>query len=292
MPKLLRSNVCNQAQLASETFQQWCDKTGEGRNHMHRKVWEFCYIAQALHERGLLAPGKRGLGFGVGKEPLVSLFASYGCEIVATDLDPDRAHDAGWIETNQHAANLDSLNERKICDPDLFRRNVSFRNVDMTAIPDDLRGFDFTWSACCLEHLGSLEGGKQFIQNSINCLKPGGVAVHTTEYNVSSNEHTIDNNEFMVLYRKRDLQELARRLTRQNHKIDLDFTLGTGIADDFVDIPPFKHDPHLKLIFPLSANYVSTSIGLIVEKDRAGLLSRTVQKARSRLGRSLSSAAS
>jgi hypothetical protein len=169
---------------------------------------------------------------------------------------------------------------------------VSFRNVDMTAIPDDLRGFDFTWSACCLEHLGSLEGGKQFIQNSINCLKPGGVAVHTTEYNVSSNEHTIDNNEFMVLYRKRDLQELARRLTRQNHKIDLDFTLGTGIADDFVDIPPFKHDPHLKLIFPLSANYVSTSIGLIVEKDRAGLLSRTVQKARSRLGRHLSSAAS
>ena len=30
-----------------------------------------------------------------------------------------------------------------------------------------------------------------FIEGAMNLLKPGGIAVHTTEYNVSSNEETI-----------------------------------------------------------------------------------------------------
>jgi len=296
---MLRSNVCNQAQLESEIFQRWCDKTGERRNHLHRKVWEWCYIAQALHERGMLAPGRRGLGFGVGKEPLAALFASYGCEVVATDQAAERAHQAGWVETNQHAANLEALNERRICDPELFHRNVSFRNVDMTAVPDDLRDFDFTWSACSLEHLGSIERGKRFISDTIDCLRPGGVAVHTTEYNVSSNVDTIDNHEALVLFRKRDIRDIARRLTRDNHRIDLDFTLGTGIADNFIDIPPYGHNPHLKLIVPMRINYVTTSIGLIIEKDRGGIAARkdrggiaarSVQRVRSRLARWLSAA--
>ena len=44
-------------------------------------------IAQALYERGKLKPGSRGLGFAVGKEPLSDLFASFGCDVVATDLE-------------------------------------------------------------------------------------------------------------------------------------------------------------------------------------------------------------
>ena len=235
--------------------------------------------ARARHARARA----RGLGFGVGKEPLAALFASYGCEIVATDQTAERAHQAGWVETNQHAANLEALNERRICDPELFHRNVSFRNVDMTAVPDDLRDFDFTWSACSLEHLGSIERGKRFISDTIDCLRPGGVAVHTTEYNVSSTVNTIDNHENLVLFRKRDIQDIARRLTRDNHRIDLDFTLGTGIADDFIDIPPYSHHHlHIKLIV---ANFVTTSIGLIIEKDRASLAARTLQRTRFRLAR-------
>ena len=53
---------------------------------LHRKIWEFCFIAQALDERGMLARGRRGLGFAVGTEPLPAMFASRGCAIVATDL--------------------------------------------------------------------------------------------------------------------------------------------------------------------------------------------------------------
>ncbi len=168
------------------------------------------------------------------------------------------------------------------CDPELFRRNVSYRTVNMNDIPGDLRDFDFTWSACSFEHLGSIERGKQFVYHTMNCLKPGGVAVHTTEYNLSSNLHTVDHNDTTVLFRRRDLEDIARHMVIDNHKIDLDFTLGTGIADDFIDVPPYSQDPHIKLAM---MNFVTTSIGLIIEKDGASAAASTLERTRLRLAR-------
>ena len=52
----------------------------------HRKQWEWCYIAQVLACAGMNQPGRRGLGFGVGTEPIVAYLASTGSAIVATDL--------------------------------------------------------------------------------------------------------------------------------------------------------------------------------------------------------------
>ena len=50
--------------------------------YRHRKMWEWCAIAQVLDERNKLRPGKRGCGFAVGHEPLPSLFAACGAEIL------------------------------------------------------------------------------------------------------------------------------------------------------------------------------------------------------------------
>src|SRR5262249_4886417 len=111
MRERLKSCICTQAQLESATFRQWCQRLGEPFK-LHRKLWEFAYIAQALFERGTLQPGRRGLGFAVGLEPLSALFASYGCEIVATDLHLEKAKQLGWVAWGQHAAGLDVLNDR------------------------------------------------------------------------------------------------------------------------------------------------------------------------------------
>jgi hypothetical protein len=273
----LKSGLCKQEQLESPRFRRWAEALGEPFK-LHRKVWEYCFITQALNERGLLEPGRTGLGFGVGREPLASYFASRGCRVVGTDLDPRRAEAAGWAGTGQHASGFDALNDRALCDPETYWRNVSFRVVDMNAIPEDLRGFDFTWSSCSFEHLGSIERGLRFIERQMDCLKPGGVAVHTTEFNVSSDRETIDHCDLIVLFRRRDIEALARRLTRLGHEIDLDLTMGHRIADDFVDVPPYSHRYHLKMQWD---RFVTTSIGLIIRKDgRRGArraLGRTVR---------------
>jgi 2-polyprenyl-3-methyl-5-hydroxy-6-metoxy-1,4-benzoquinol methylase len=274
----LVSALCTEAQLTSPSFAAWAevlrpawDPAGTGRPApLHRKVWEWVFIAEALRERGMLRPGRRGLGFGVGTEPLVALFASYGCEIVATDLDDVRAIEVGWSATGQHAADLADLNRLGLCPQPQFERQVTFQVVDMNEVPADLEGFDFCWSSCALEHLGTIGAGQEFVFASMRTLRPGGVAVHTTEFNVSSNEETVDGNG-TVLFRRRDIEETATRLRLQGHKVSVDFDAGEGLADDHVDVPPYS-DTHLKIEL---AQFVSTSIGLIVE-TRPSRIARAV----------------
>lgn len=159
---------------------------------MHRKQWEWCFIIRALLDRGLVREGARGVGFGVGREPIVGALAARGCTLVATDLPSAADGVAVWHETQQHAASFADLDPRNLCDPELLRARVAFRPLDMRAIPADLTGFDFCWSACAFEHLGTLTAGLEFVERSLAALRPGGTAVHTTEWNVSSNRHTVE----------------------------------------------------------------------------------------------------
>ncbi|OPA80196.1 SAM-dependent methyltransferase [Paenibacillus selenitireducens] len=229
----------------------------------HRKLWEWCFIYEALRQRGALQPNKRGLGFGVGTEPLTAAFASHGCQITATDLDFEVAQAQGWVATNQHAVSLQELNGEHICDPAQFAKLVTFEYADMNHITPSYDGqFDFTWSSCSFEHLGSIELGTQFIVNQMKCLRPGGVAVHTTEFNLSSNEHTIDHN-LTVLFRRRDIEQMVHRLRAEGYEIDVDFSLGIGPIESHVDVPPYSHHPHLRLQL---GQFVTTSIALIIHR--------------------------
>ena len=261
----LSSCLCSEAMLLSEDFQQWADRLRERKGHVHRKVWERCFICQALMEHGQLTPGKRGLGFAVGEESLASLFATYGVNIVATDIHTEVATSQGWVSSEQHAGGLEALNKRGICDEAQLRRLVQFKFADMNHIGAEFdRGFDFVWSSCAFEHLGTLEHGKQFVLNAMRCLKPGGVAVHTTEFNLSSNDATIDSGN-TVLYRRQDIEALIYELLGLGHRITMDWQLGAGIADSFVDLPPYQNDMQLRLRF---GDYNVTSLGIIVEKGR------------------------
>ena len=116
---MLRSQVCSAESLRSPSLRSWAQRLrsvwdaggADGRDVMlHRKMWEWLFIAEALHERGMLAPGRRGLGFGVGQEPLVACFAAEGCDLVATDQPHDLAVSSGWTDSSvEWAGGLESL---------------------------------------------------------------------------------------------------------------------------------------------------------------------------------------
>jgi SAM-dependent methyltransferase len=259
----LGSGLCRQGDFALDAYRYWIHALQEAPR-FHRKQWEYFFISQALHERGKLAPGCRGLGFGVGQESLPALFASLGCDVLATDQEAEGAERAGWAQTGQHTTGAPVFNRRGVCDDAQFRRRVAFRCVDMNAIPGDLSAqFDFCWSTCSLEHLGSLEHGMRFVENSIATLKPGGVAVHTTEFNLSSNSDTIESRDLSV-YRRRDIETLIGRLDAIGCRVEpVEWEPQTGFVDNYVDLPPYKRAPHLRL--RLGA-YDCTSIGLILVK--------------------------
>lgn len=261
-PSFAGSIICNEAHFADPWYGHFCHGLGE-IPRFHRKQWEFVFICAALDRNQALAPGKRGLGFGVGIEPLPAYFASRGCRVLATDMGRQRAVQIGWANTREHAADGAELNQRGTCPPELFAERVRMREVDMNYVPQDLAGFDFCWSACALEHLGSIELGMRFVERSLATLAPGGVAVHTTEYNLWSNDDTLDHHR-TVIPRRRDFEALQRRLEAQGHRVEpYDFTQGEGVLDGFIDMPPYQPNPHLRVLLE---RHASTSIGLVIKR--------------------------
>lgn len=261
--RAISSQLCTASQCVEDRYRRWCREM-KSPARLARKQWEFVYTLEALAQSGMLAAGKRGLGFGCGGEPLSAVMAKHGCTITATDLQTAEAAEKGWVATNEHASTLEGLNSYGICAPRQFAERVSFEFADMNAVPDKFAGsFDFVWSCCAFEHLGSIRHGLDFVKNSARCLKPGGVAVHTTEFNLSSNDETLED-PGCVIFRRRDMELLRDELEAEGYAVaPFNFNPGSKPVDHHIDAPPYSSSPHLKIKLE---GYVATSIGLIVTK--------------------------
>jgi SAM-dependent methyltransferase len=269
----LKTSLSTQADIESDWVRHWCSEI-KVPVVFHRKLWELSYLLQALHEHGMLQPGRRGLGFGSGNEPLASYLASKGVASTVTDLPAEDAQAKGWAATDQHASSLENAYHGHLVSRADFDRLVDFRAVDMNAIPDDLTGYDFCWSVCAFEHLGTIEKGLTFLERSLDTLKPGGIAVHTTEFNIEDGP-TFDNWP-TVFYQRKHLEDLAERLRAKGHKLaEIDLNPGDKILDRFIDLPPWDYnegrvlDTWLKDSLHLKVGVnglITTCAGLIITK--------------------------
>lgn len=250
------SQLATASQMYEDSFAPWSAHL-RGEPEMDRKVWEYAFIMQAVTTYAGVGAGKRGLAFGSGKEIIPSIFAAKGCEIVVTDYVPDIS-DRGW-----EARGLNDLHYPDIIERNDFERLVSFRHQDMNYIDDDLRDFDFIWSTGSLEHIGSHANGLAFVENAMRCLKPGGIAVHTTEFTVSSETKGRDHPD-LSFYCRKDIENLAMRLLNAGHYLALNFTRGNTLADTHVEVAPYGAGQNLNVHF---LSHVITPIGLIIQKD-------------------------
>lgn len=270
----LYSKASTQLDLESDWVAYWLSEL-HVPVFFHRKLWELAYVLQALWQLDKIQPGMRGLGFGCGTEPLPSYLASRDVKVTVTDLEPEASEGKGWSTTNQHTATIDHVFHPDLVSRELFDSHVDLRYVDMNAIPSDLRGYDFCWSICSLEHLGTIQKGLDFIRNSLDTLKVGGVAVHTTEFNFTNDHETVDN-WMTVLFQKKHFQAIADLLTAEGHTVaPLDFSIGQKPLDKFIDIPPWTEhmNDQLKTDWSGSAHikvaidgFPSTCFGLIITK--------------------------
>ncbi len=257
------SQLCTAGQLEEQAYQDLARAVGIPAV-MHRKGWEQAWVLAVAEQSGLLQPGRSALCFGCGRERLPAYFASRGMQVLATDAPQEVIAGQGWDTTGQHSAQRDDLFFPDLISREAFDQRVGFRAVDMNAIPEDLYGrFDVCWSTCSLEHLGSLQHGLDFIENSLKTLRIGGIAIHTTEFNLVSDEETLDN-PGLCIYRRQDIERLLSRLVSQGHAVmPLNLHPGDRALDAHIDLPPYAL-PHLKIAF---AGYVATSIGIAVRRQ-------------------------
>lgn len=268
------SQLCKYTDFKTPWFDKW-KKRLKFEDHdsaflpkniqFHRKAWEFAIIPQVLEERGKLdGEDVRGVGFAVGREILPSYFASRKIRITATDAPSSDANSAAWGETSQHSSEREHLYYPNLVERKVFDKQVKFKPVDMRNIKGlKLKSFDFVWSACSFEHLGTLDAGLDFVVKSCELLKPGGIAVHTTEFNLTSNDDTIKEGMF-VIYRKQDLEKLDRMLRLKGFAMEI-INLDAGVHehDRLFDTHPYYTSgrQHVKLDL---AGHVATSCVIVI----------------------------
>lgn len=232
-------------QFLDENFKRWACHELRYQFGFNRKLWEYAFILQALNDHGKL--GKRGLGFGVGQEPIVPVMLRHGCELLVSDLSDADAQAYGW-----EAMKFDVDQGVKL----------SYRFVDMNEIPPDLRDYDFLWSCGSLEHIGGLKHGLRFVEKAMACLKPGGLAVHTTEFTLTSNDETCDT-PALSFYREQDIVKLADSLRKQGYDLELNLSRGQHQMDRmlFEETPPWELSMRQDL-----CGHTITSLGLVIHK--------------------------
>lgn len=230
---------------------------------LHRKVWEFVYVLRAAEQHGVLAEGRTALGFGVGREPIPAALASHGLTVLATDLSAAEDKSAHWSSTGQHLTDLSALSHPEIVSDDQLERQVSLRYVDMNEVPDDLATYDLVWSCCAFEHLGSPSAGLDFVLRTLDLLRPGGVAVHTTELELTPRAETADYGNLAV-YRIADLDGVVEEARARGFEIETNWYVAMETASDrWIGRPPFDDPAHLKLLI---GDSISTSVGLLVRR--------------------------
>lgn len=261
----LTSKLCTAADLESSWASYWLKRLQIDFAY-HRKSWELCFVLQSLYENLNVFEGKKGLGFACGTEKIPSCLASLGAIVTATDAPHDAPNVESWKRTGQHSSSGEQLFYPEIVPRNRFDEQVRFEFLDMNHIPSHYDSkFDFCWSVCAAEHLGSIDHGIRFIEKSLGVLVPGGIAVHTIEFNLEEGE-TIDN-WTTVLFQRKHVDELGRRIARAGGVLfSPDYSEGDDFRDRYTDTPPYDRIPntvHLKLDID---GFRCTCMGLILKK--------------------------
>ena len=102
----------------------------------------------------------------------------------------------------------------------------------------------------------------------MGCLAPGGIAVHTTEFNLDSDQHTVASGP-TVAFRRRDIAALLEMVTSSGHSAR-PFAVGArhGVLDKVIDVPPYHHS---SLVLRLGPHRITSAVIILQASTAEGL---------------------
>ncbi|HET9317218.1 MAG TPA: class I SAM-dependent methyltransferase, partial [Vicinamibacteria bacterium] len=170
------SKVCDAADWFAPEMLEIVREELRETPRFHRKQWEFAAIFRALRREGLLAPDRRGLSMGGGRELLLYAVARHVRQLVVTDLYDPRTT---WAEARTDDPRTFLLESMPFpVDPD----RLQALRMDMRRLEFEDASFDFAYSACAIEHIGDWADFVGHLAEVYRVLRPGGVYAFTTEF--------------------------------------------------------------------------------------------------------------
>lgn len=246
--------------------------------YLHRKDWEIGFVLDVLRKTGCVSKGKKGLVFGCGKEITIPLLAQQEVFVTATDQPQVLGESSSWNSTNQYCSGKEALKKEfeKDFDWSMISDFIEYQEMDMNSLSVGNQKYDFLWSSCSLEHLGSFQNSINFVTKSLDFLKNFGFAIHTTEYNYFDNKSFDD--AYNCCFNRDVLMSMFDAVQKVGGYVyPIDFFSGDEPEDVFVDVPPFTfHSSKIKLEEPCGKSHFkllindkhTTSLGFIIQKRK------------------------
>jgi SAM-dependent methyltransferase len=232
---------------------------------IHRKDWEWALGIIAMRRFGKLNEKSTAIGVGAGREAILYYLANKVKHVYATDLYKVR----NWME----AAPSDFPENPKKYAPFPYKEDaLTVLRMDGTKLEFPSESFDIAFSFSSIEHFGGKNhsGALRSLKEMERVLKPGGLAVITTEYIINDKEHP----EFFN--RRTIYSDLIDKLERLKLVEPLDLRITTKTLDTVIDYPSAVHwdassnDDEFKKNHPLVlirvGNILVTSLMLTLQK--------------------------
>jgi SAM-dependent methyltransferase len=233
---------------------------------IHRKDWEWALGIIAMRRFGKLNEKSTAIGVGSGREAILYYLANKVKHVYATDLYKVR----NWME----AAPSDFPENPKKYAPFPYKEDaLTVLRMDGTKLEFPSESFDIAFSFSSIEHFGggkNHSGALRSLKEMERVLKPGGLAVITTEYIINDKEHP----EFFN--RRTIYSDLIDKLERLKLVEPLDLRITTKTLDTVIDYSSAVYwdnsssDDEFKKNHPLVlvrvGNILVTSLSLTLQK--------------------------
>jgi SAM-dependent methyltransferase len=140
------------------------------------KQWECAMMLRTLSEHGVLRPGALLAGIGAGTEETTFALAAKGCVVFPTDRYLEVTP---WSDVAPAGM---MVRPTQFSQFDCPRGSIIPVHTDARVLSLPTGFFDGVYSAGSIEHFGSLEAVAASAQEIGRILKPGGIAVISTEF--------------------------------------------------------------------------------------------------------------
>ncbi|MCP2520851.1 methyltransferase domain-containing protein [Candidatus Aminicenantes bacterium AC-708-M15] len=250
------NKICQVADLENEEWQNVLKeiKCKIDKNDFHRKIWEYVQIIYCLKKLKSLTPQSICLAIGAGREPILYYLTYKVKKVYGIDLYEGiffGREDEPDIPTSVGKYAPFPYREDKLCLMRMDALNLEF--------PDNF--FDFIFSASSIEHFGNKRKILRAVKEMYRVLKPGGVAVITTELKLNM---LATASPGVKLFKLEELLKITREagFTIQDN---FDLRIEEEYLRNWIKLPEeiYKR-PHVILRF---FNSIFTSINVVLLKE-------------------------
>jgi SAM-dependent methyltransferase len=195
---------------------------------IHRKDWEWALGSLAMKRFGKLNENCIAIGVGAGKEAILYYLANHLKHVYATDLYKGD----GW---NKFSPPDFISNPRKYAPFQYNESALTALKMDGRKLKFPSDSFDIAFSFSSIEHFGGTNhaGALASMMEIERVLKPGGLAVISTEYILNDKEAPDLSNQFFN--RRTIYSELINRLDRLKLVEPLDLRISTKTLNVVID---------------------------------------------------------